>query len=114
MTIFKHLTIGTLLDLLDSLPGDIKIIGLTAESDSYRVYYEHVAIEPGGETTVQALRDHIRSKVGTVMQGYKGGDFDYDYDCHVFVAPYGGTGDMLCGLIPVDDHLETLRVEEAW
>ena len=94
---YEQFTIGELIDRLEQMPRDETVPGLRAEADSYRGYYEHVAIAPGTGVQAGTLLDLLRKKIGTMMHGYKGGDYMFDTGCRVFVANYGDTGPMLCG-----------------
>lgn len=109
MSAAQH-TVGTLIDALASVPPETPIPGLSKSVDSYRGYYEHVAIEPSEDgTTAGELLGVLRAKVGTFMYGYKGGEFVFDPSCLVFVAWYGDTGPMLCG---VPGSVEFVQVGE--
>ena len=74
-----------------------KVFGLEPWLDSYRGYYEHVAMEDEGHTTGNQLAAMIRGRLGTTMHGYKGGDYLVHERCQVFLAGYGHTGPMLVG-----------------
>lgn len=93
----EQMTVGSLRERLAELPDDLVIRGLSDEADSYRGYYEHVGIEPG-ETTVTKLSLELSSKVGTYMEGYKGGLWEFGDHCRVFVASHGTTGPELINI----------------
>ena len=66
--------------------------------DSYRGYYDHVAMEPAvGGISGALLHERLARLIGTTMQGYKGGDYLVHEGCQVFLAYYGETGPMLVG-----------------
>lgn len=99
---YRPFEVGTLIEHLGDLPRERVIDGLDSDADSYRGYYNHVAIAPG-RTTVGALLDELKSNVGTTMTGYKGGEYAFAEGCYVFVAPWGDCGPMLIGFTDGDD-----------
>ena len=73
------------------------------DPDSYRGWYERVAFEPVGPTTVGEMLTHARSAVGATFEGWKGGRYTMDVDTVVHIAERGetdGHGDGE-GLTPV-------------
>lgn len=107
----ESLTVGQLIDVLDGMAPDAPILELSADADSYRGYYQHVSIEPGQGTTAKDLRDYLRTRLGTHMEGWKGGDFTFKEDCYVFVAPQGSTGPSLAGFT---DEGEPITFDQGW
>ncbi len=110
MTNYTPHTIGSLLDRLKEMDRATKISGLSAESTSYRGYYEHVALVPG-QTTARKLEAALRKSLGKNMTGYKGGDYTIKEDCRVFVAEYGDIGPQL---VDITDAGAIVTVEEIW
>jgi hypothetical protein len=108
------LTVGQVMKYLNdmkSLHGnDVIVPGLSADSDSYRGYYERLAIEPGSGVKAIDLFVHLNMKLGTIMTGYKGGDFFIGMETLVHVAHWGDTGPKL---IDFDDVTPVLE-EERW
>jgi len=97
MKTFGSMTVDMLIAELDRMSPEAPILGLSDDADSYRGYYEHVAIEPGEGTTAGSLSAYLKSRLGAPMYGYKGGDYTFDGDCYVFIASYGDTGPSLAG-----------------
>lgn len=109
--IYAPMTVDALIAKLETMPSAAPLKGLSAEADSYRGYYNHVAIEPGAGTTAGELAEHLRRKLGTTMHGYKGGDYTFGGDCYVFVAEYGSTGYSLAGFT---DEGEPVLLEDVY
>jgi len=62
--------------------------------DSYRGYYEQLALGYGEEEiTVETLLKICRDKVGATVTGYKGGEFDVGESTHVWMANWGDCHD---------------------
>lgn len=111
MKTYRQLTVDELIEVLKKMSDDAPLLGLDADADSYRGYYEHVAIEPLAKgTTAGELRKHLIGRIGTMMQGYKGGEYEFRGDCYVFVAPYGDTGHALAGFT---DEGEPITISEG-
>ena len=62
---------------------------------SYRGYYDELAFEPTGETTVGAMLKAARSALGETYQGWKGGDFKMDEWTPCHLAYVGDCGESL-------------------
>jgi hypothetical protein len=62
---------------------------------SYRGYYDELAFEPCGETTVGAMLEAAQSAVGATYQGWKGGDFTMGDWTPVHLAYMGDCGEGL-------------------
>lgn len=105
----KSLTVGMLIDHLQTLDPS-QPIELAAKADSYRGYYNHVAVAPGSSTAGKLLA-HLKSKLGSTMTGYKGGDFTFHDGCQVFVADYGDCGPLLALM---DGELVTIEHPFVW
>ena len=115
MITYKQFTVGELIDALNEFDENRVIVGLTDYVESYRGYYQHVAIHPGEETTVGYLISQLRGALGTTMHGYKGGEYPFNKDCLVFVAGYGDTGPGLAGFHSIGpDLLMPIVIEEVW
>lgn len=56
---------------------------------SYRGYYEQLAFQPARHVKVSDMLADARSAVGTMYQGYKGGDYLMTEHSVVNIAPYG-------------------------
>lgn len=112
----KQMTVREVLDKLGEIPRDIPITGLSADSDSYRGYYERLAIEPGLGAEAGELFDHLARKLGTYMTGYKGGEFEIHGDTLVHVARWGDTGKMLVDIVynPDAPGAAAITKQETW
>lgn len=89
----KRMTVGSLIEHLTTLDPRVKL-QLSNDVDSYRGYYEHVAISPGEATAGELLKE-LKSRIGTVMYGYKGGEYRFTPHCDVYVAGYCDLGPAL-------------------
>jgi len=77
----------------DVSPGDV---------DSYRGYYEDLAVEPTeSPVQVSTFLSVLEAALGETFTGYKGGDFVMDKDTPLWVAKWGDVGRAVTGL-----HLE--------
>src|SRR5690606_687343 len=83
----KRMTVGSLIEHLTTMDPEVKL-QLSNHVESYRGYYEHVAISPGKATAGELLKE-LKSRIGTVMYGYKGGEVRITPHCDVYVAGYG-------------------------
>lgn len=89
----KRMTVGSLIEHLMTLDPQVKL-QLSTRVGSYRGYYEHVAISRGKATAGELLKE-LKSRIGTVMYGYKGGEYPVTPHCDVYVAGYGDLGPAL-------------------
>jgi len=62
---------------------------------SYRGYYDELAFEPCGETTVRAMLAVAQSAIGASYTGWKGGEFTMNDWTPVHLAFEGDTGQSL-------------------
>lgn len=112
---YKPLTVGELIALLEGLGDDFVIHGLWPYATSYRGYYKHVAIdtEPVAVcwTTAGGLRAELDKKLGTTMNGWKGGEYPFTEGCYVFVAQPGRIGPFLVGFTAEG---EPITVEDVY
>lgn len=95
----SQLTLGKLIDALEGLPADAAVADL-GEDHSYRGYYSDLAFEPEvAETTAGELARRLRRDcLGSVYEGYKGGEFRMDHTTPLWVAEYSCCGDRIMGL----------------
>lgn len=107
--------LGQLVAELRQLPEGTVVTGVSPEVNSYRGYYEDLAIEPGLATSATTLVEVLSAAIGQTFEGYKGGDFTMDRMTRVWVAPYGDTSDALIVGVAVNDGVATLQtVAEEW
>jgi hypothetical protein len=69
--------------------------------DSYRGYYEQLAIEPemggdGKKVTVEEFLKRLEEAVGATFTGYKGGEFTMDRDTPIWIAEYSMSSPWSC------------------
>lgn len=83
------MNIQTLIDILRTLPVDGKVTNASSRVGSYRGYYEQLAIEPGNGTTVNDLMFALDDAVGSVVEGYKGGEYLIHPETTVWFSEYG-------------------------
>jgi len=89
------MTLGELIDVLSSYaPGTVVLHGFS-DPHSYRGYYDRLAFEPCGETTVGAMLECAKEADGSTYTGYKGGDFRMDKETECYLAEHGNTGEEL-------------------
>jgi hypothetical protein len=89
-----------LLDSLNSLDSNAYIYGVSREFDSYRGYYEHIAVAPNDthKMSLAAFINLLVAQVGRTYTGYKGGDYTMGKQTEVFVAHYGCCGKLVDGV----------------
>jgi len=106
----SQMTLGKLIAMLESMPADKEIFGLS-NPHSYRGYYCDLAFErQAGEVKAGDLLTECRAAMGKVFEGYKGGDFIMGESTPVWVAQYGDCGKRLMALNP-DGTIETAEDE---
>lgn len=90
-----QMTLGKLIDKLESLPKESKLEGW-GSPHSYRGYYSDLAFERIDENkTVGEFLKLCRKCMGEVFQGYKGGDFQMGRNTPVWFANYGSCGQKI-------------------
>lgn len=91
------------------------IISPLGDVDSYRGYYEQLAIEPGGPARCEALADILIESLDKTFYGYKGGEFSMFDDTPVWVSEYGiASGDMVVGVEEKADMVVIFTKKEQW
>lgn len=98
------LTVMQVMKRLNEMPVYAEVPGLDLDSASYRGYYERLAISPGPGVKAHDLFIHLSGKLGTDMEGWKGGHFMITENTLVHVAYEGDTGPKLVdfdGVVPV-------------
>jgi len=88
-----QLKLGDAIDILAGAPGDT-LVNVSNKVDSYRGYYEDLAIEPG-ESTAAELHEALTNVIDTELEGYKGGEYLMTVDTPLWKAYYGSTGDAI-------------------
>jgi len=106
-----QLTLGGMIDRLESLPPDMLIDGIKLPH-SYRGYYDDLAFERSGyRITAKAALSLCRSAMGEVFQGYKGGDFVMGRLTPVWISDYGTTG---VKIVSIDDNGTIVTQEDEF
>jgi hypothetical protein len=111
-----QMTLGAFIAALDEAPSDswilIDVLGLVPkELDSYRGYYDHLALgfsTDGHQTTAAVLAD-AKAAMGRCFQGYKGGDYYMNEDTPIWVASYGKSGGLRVVGIGCYDRWVTIK-----
>lgn len=108
-----HMTIDKLCEVVAALPDstipvvfdygtDLSVQGV----NSYRGYYEDLALEPGEQRcTAGQLRVLLKQAHGAEFTGYKGGDFVMEGDTPLWTASYGNTGRAIIDAKVIDGRL---------
>lgn len=94
----SFMTLHDLLDIAEKHPNHkFKLIGTDLsilEVGSWRGSYDIPSICPSREIhTGQEIADELESKIGNVMYGYKGGEYDIYGDDEFYVADYGSSAE---------------------
>lgn len=91
------------------------IISPLGDVDSYRGYYEQLAIEPGGPARCEALADILIESLDKTFYGYKGGEFSMFDETPVWVSEHGiASGDMVVGVEEKADMVVIFTKKEQW
>jgi hypothetical protein len=107
----SQMTLGNVIEFLESVPDDLKISGL-GELDSYRGYYSDLAFAPDeASRTSGDILAECNKAMGKVFTGYKGGDYVMGELTPLWVASYGCCGKKLI-LINPDGTLETAEDDD--
>lgn len=95
------------------VPGrGVQVSGIV---DSYRGYYEQLAIEPGEEATAGELADALSNAIGEEFQGYKGGDYTMSRNTPVWVSGYGdASGFAVTGVVESESAVILNITQEEW
>lgn len=98
-------TLGALIGQLGFLPDDKPVRldcgGNPGRVDSYRGFYDNLAIQPDPRRqTVAGLRGVLCAAVGEVFTGYKGGGYVMTEETPLWVSPWGeASGLRVCGVV---------------
>ena len=103
-----QMTLGGLIEMLESMPAKIKMDGLD-HPHSYRGYYSDLAFEKvEKKRTVKDTLEMVRGCLGERFQGWKGGDFYMNKGTPIFVAFEGSCGDRI-----IDIDVKTGKITVA-
>jgi hypothetical protein len=104
-----QMTLGKMIECIESMPADSEISGL-CEPHSYRGYYSDLSFEVKTEKVkASELLEICKQAMGNVFQGYKGGNYVMGSLTPVWIADYGCCGMKLMainqdGSIEVEDE----------
>ena len=104
MTLFDTLSIGELIQKLESFPDpkkDRKVYydwlwtGVDPYPFSYRGYYDHLSISVSKDEntcSLSVLIDELKKAVGKSFYGYKGGNYTMEEGTPVWASRWGNLG----------------------
>ena len=110
----ENMRLGQLIDKLESIDPEKTVITTAGTSvsgfDSYRGYYEDLAIEPDCKNWINVgeLLHKAREARGEVFTGYKGGSFPMHDDSRIWMASYGNSGGIALAAIEERDYYVVL------
>lgn len=88
------------------------VSGIEPSFDSYRGYYEDLALNPGDSSvSVKNLLREARWCVGKTFHGYKGGNFTMNEYTPLWIADYGNTGPAALFIEADDDGRIFIRTK---
>ena len=110
LTEYGTMSLGALINALESTKDDALVYfdfcGFTpGEIDSYRGYYDHLAIEPLRGVSAPSVAQFIsslRDCEANTYTGYKGGDYTMDLETPIWVSFYGSVSGT--GIVSIDDQ----------
>lgn len=115
-----QMTLGKMLRALEGCDADMPVVfggadtGSPGDAHSYRGYYSDLSFEPSHDpVTVAEFKKQCSGALGTVYEGYKGGDFTMTDDTPLWCAGYSHCGNAIIDLSTVDGKvvLNTKDVE---
>lgn len=94
-----HMTLGELVELLETFHADVPVIydigGSPSAPVSYRGYYIDLSFPPVSEPISAAtLLLEATDAIGRTFTGYKGGDFTMHDKTPLWASPYGSASGM--------------------
>lgn len=104
------LNIGQIIDGVEKAPATAIVVfdfpGATpGELQSYRGYYEDLAIAPDTRKVDAAtFLEELKAAVGKYYVGYKGGDYRMHRGTDVWVSPYSETSNCRITRVTWDDY----------
>jgi len=88
----KQLSLGELIEILESHDPETMCFNGFGAADSYRGYYEQLAFEPAGETSFGKMLSYAKFALNSTYTGWKGGEFLMTKDTLVNIANPGECG----------------------
>jgi len=99
------ITLGELKDWLEKLPDDVIVRFNNGSSpgvfDSYRGYYEHIALDDHGPTPPKVIHflSFVNKAIGSTHTGWKGGEYKMTRGTPIWVAENGiASGEGIVGM----------------
>jgi hypothetical protein len=86
-------TLGALIEWLESKPQHAVISVGFGEASSYRGDYRDVAFEPKSDATIGEMLRHAKDALDQTFEGYKGGFYTMHKDVECHIAEWGVSGD---------------------
>jgi hypothetical protein len=109
-----QMTLGELIDELSKFKPDAWVMFAfgrlrPGHVESYRGYYDELAIEPDGteQRTVGDLLAELQAAVGCTFMGYKGGEYVMGLDTPLWAAEHGSAF-QACIVGVTDDYGDAL------
>ena len=84
-----------LIEYLEKKDRDLIVPMGFADPHSYRGDYECVAFEPVESITIGAMLDYARDAMGSIYQGWKGGEYRMGRNTEVYLAMEGQSGEKM-------------------
>lgn len=121
----QNMSLGALIDALKPIPPESPVVGPQGmpplSLGSYRGYYSDLAIEFANWSrsdkkldTVGKLLDALEAAVGTVYEGYKGGEFTMQAHTPMWWASYGDCGEAIHGIELKDGTLHLITIPDSY
>lgn len=83
------MTLGQLKTFLEAFPKDrISNYGIN-NPHAYRGYYDQVSFEPVGDMSIGHMLECIEEAISRPHEGWKGGEYWYNYDTPLNIAEEG-------------------------
>ena len=101
---YTKMTLGDLITALRELPEGAKVRGFGPSIHSYRGYYERNALEPETfEMDAERTADILSAQEGTLIHGWKGGEYYVSLTEGIYLADLGDVGPIFAGLEATED-----------
>ena len=113
-----HLVLGNVMDTLESLPMERECLLGFEHAHSYRGYYEDLAFVRSTKTrAISELCSDLRRACGGRFYGWKGGEYQMDRECWVWIAEVGCEGapltrKLLAEMLGIQKSEVIMRPEE--
>jgi hypothetical protein len=110
----SQMTLGTLIDRLSELPGDLLMWNMK-DLHSYRGYYSDLAFDHDSDSQrpVREVLADCRKAMGEVFVGYKGGDFVMGRNTPMWISSYGSASGLRLMAVEDDGGVVTKMEDEA-